>query len=133
MSRVRHQFKAVPFGSKGGETDGHTQGYKNPPVPRRLVGESQVSPSLSPAYPISGTNMPRTWLVGESREIRIGTKAGLQLCRLPVRSQVRSGLTHTGPVAEPTEENIVTATDLSSSAAYVPDRPVNSHRETSSP
>ena len=56
---LTHQFKAL-FGlstapmeftdTKRGETDGHTQGYKGPPVPRRLVGESQVPPSLSAAY-----------------------------------------------------------------------------------
>ena len=50
-----YQFKALPFGgvhrdTKGGETDGHTQGFKNPPVPRRLVGESQIPPGLSPTY-----------------------------------------------------------------------------------
>ena len=33
-----------------GETDGHTQGFKNPPVPRRLVGESQIPPGFSPTY-----------------------------------------------------------------------------------
>ena len=35
--------------SKGVETDGHTQGYNNPPVLRRLVGESHIPPGLSPA------------------------------------------------------------------------------------
>ena len=87
--------------SKRGETDGHTQGYKNPPVPRLLVDQSQVPPSLSPAYPNSGENVPRPWLASEFGKIRAGTKTGFQLCRLPVRSQVRSGPTHTGPVAEP--------------------------------
>ena len=29
-----HSTNGVHFNSKGGETDGHTQGYKNPPVPR---------------------------------------------------------------------------------------------------
>ena len=28
-------------GGKGGQTDGFTQGYKNPPVPTGLVGQSQ--------------------------------------------------------------------------------------------
>ena len=36
--------------TKGGEIDGHTQGFKKPPVPRRLVGESQIPPGLSPTY-----------------------------------------------------------------------------------
>ena len=46
-----HSAHGVHCGSKGGETDGHTQGYKNPSVPRRLVGESQIPPNLSPTYP----------------------------------------------------------------------------------
>ena len=42
---------ALPFGlSTAGEIDGHTQGFKKPPVPRRLVGESQIPPDLSPTY-----------------------------------------------------------------------------------
>ena len=40
----------VHCSGKGGETDGHTQGYKDPPIPRRLVGESQIPPGLPPAY-----------------------------------------------------------------------------------
>ena len=83
-----YQFKALPFGlstapmeftvSKGGETDGHTPGYKDPPVPRRLVGESQVSSNLSPAHPKLSQNMPGTRLDGEFREIRTGTQTGLR-------------------------------------------------------
>ena len=40
-------------------------------------------------------------VASEFGKIRAGTKTGFQLCRLPVRSQVRSGPTHTGLVAEP--------------------------------
>ena len=32
--RFVHSTHGVHCSSKGGETDGHTQGYKNPPVPR---------------------------------------------------------------------------------------------------
>ena len=52
------QFKALPFGMStapmeftmiakggGGGTDGHTQGYKDPSVPRQLVSEGQIPPS----------------------------------------------------------------------------------------
>ena len=45
-----HSSFGVHGGSQGSKVNGHTQGYKDPPVPRRLVGESQVPPSLSPAY-----------------------------------------------------------------------------------
>ena len=45
-----HSTLGVHRDPKGGETDGHTQGFKKPPVPRRLVGESQIPPGLSPTY-----------------------------------------------------------------------------------
>ena len=41
----------VCWNCKRDETGGFTQGYKDPPVPRRLVGESQIPPYLSPTYP----------------------------------------------------------------------------------
>ena len=62
-----HSALGVHCSSKGGETDGHTQGYKNPPVPRRLVGENNIPPGLSPAYSGSSENVPRTRLTGEFR------------------------------------------------------------------
>ena len=48
--RVVHSTLRVHHDPKGGETDGHAQGFKNPLVPRRLVGESQIPPGLSPTY-----------------------------------------------------------------------------------
>ena len=45
-----HSTLGVYCDSKGGETDGQSQGYKNPPVPRQLVGESHIPPGLSPTY-----------------------------------------------------------------------------------
>ena len=70
-----HSTLGVHCSSKGGETDGHTQGYKDPPVPRRLVGESQIPPGLSPAYSGSSENMLRTGLAGELRKVRTGAQA----------------------------------------------------------
>ena len=59
-----HSTLGVYSGSKRGETDGYTQGYKNPPVPRRLVGEGQIPPGLSPAYTWASTDLPNLgWLV----------------------------------------------------------------------
>ena len=69
-----HNTHGVHCSSKGGETDGHTEGYKNPPVPRRQVGESQIPPGLSPEYSRSSENMPRTRLAGELGEIGTGTQ-----------------------------------------------------------
>ena len=48
--RFVHSTLGVHHDPKGGETNGHTQGFKKPPVPRRLVGESQIPPGLSPTY-----------------------------------------------------------------------------------
>ena len=121
--------------SKGSETDGHTQGYKDPPVPRRLVGESQIPPGLSPTYSRSSENMPRTRLAGEFGKIGTGAQADLRFCRLPVRSQGLSGPTDTRPVAEPSGQdsrNTVT-TDLSGPAVHVLNRFPNSYRKASSP
>ena len=130
-----HSSLGVHCSSKRGETDGHTQGYKDPPVPRRLVGEGQIPPGLSPAYSGSSKNMSGTRLDGEFGKVRAGTQTDLRFCRLPVRPQGRSGPTDTGPLAEPSgqvKRNTFT-TSLSGPAVHVPDRFVNCHREASSP
>ena len=58
-----HSTLGVYCDSKGGETDGQSQGYKDPPVPRRLVGESHIPPGLSSTYSESGENMSKIGLV----------------------------------------------------------------------
>ena len=133
--RSVHSTLGVHCDSKGGETDGHPKGYKNPPVPRRLVGESHIPPGLSSAYSRSSENVQRTRLAGELGEIRAGTQANFRFCRLPVRSQIWSGPAHTGPVAKSTGQNTenIVPTGLSGPAVHVLDRSTNSHRKTSSP
>ena len=81
-----HPGSVLPVHSGGqrGQTDGLTEGYKNPPVPRRLVGESHVPPNLSPAYTDLGSSLSTTRVAGERGVVRTGPKAGLQLRRLPV-------------------------------------------------
>ena len=130
-----HSAHGVHCVSKGGETDGHTQGYKDPPIPRRLVGESRIPPSLSPSHPNSGQDVPGSGLAGELRKVRIGAQTSLQLRRLPVRPRVRPGQTDTGPMAKSSRKNTNTAviTGLSGTTVHVLDRSVDSHRETSSP
>ena len=130
-----HSAHGVHCVSKRGETDGHTPGYKDPPVPRRLVGESQVLSNLSPAHPKLNQNMPGTRLAGESRKIRTGTQTGLRLCRLPIRPQVRPGPTDPGPVAKPSgqDTNTFVTAGLSGPTVHVLDRSANSHRKASSP
>ena len=72
-----HSTHGVHSGGQRGQTDGFTEGYKNPPVPRRLVGESHVPPNLSPAYTDFGSSLSRTRLAGEQGEVRTGPKTAL--------------------------------------------------------
>ena len=129
-----HSTHGIHCNHKGSEANGHAQGYKNPPVPRRLVSKSQIPPGLSPTYSDTVKNMPGSRLVSEFGKIRAGTQTSLQLRRLPVRPQVRSGPTDTGPVAKPPGKDTTTfiAAGLSGPAVHVLDRSVNSHREASS-
>ena len=89
----------VHCGSKGSEINGHAQGYKDPPVPRRLVGENQVPPSLFPAYPGPGENVSRPRLVNlEKSELE------------PKQVFDFVGYTdHTRPVADPASKNTDTS------------------------
>ena len=130
-----HSTLGVHCNSKRGETDGHAQGYKDPPVPRRLVSESHIPPGLSPTYSKSSGNMLKIRLAGEFGQVRAGSKTDLRFCRIPVRPQGRSGPTDPRPVAEPSRQNIgnTVTTGLSGPAVHVPDRFTNSHREASSP
>ena len=90
-----HSSLGIHCGSKGGETDGHTQGYKDPPIPRRLVSESQILPGLSPAYADPIRNMPKIRLASEHGQVGTGPEANHRFCRLPVRPQSRPGPTVT--------------------------------------
>ena len=133
--RFVYSTHGVHCNSKIGEIDGHTQGHKDPPVPRRLVGDSHIPPGLSPAYTGSSRNVSKVRLAGDFRKVRTGAQADLRFCRLPLQPQVRSDQTDTGQVAEPSRENTETAfpAGLPSLAIHVLDRFTYSHRETSSP
>ena len=90
----------VDSGGQRGQTDGFTEGYKNPPVPRRLVGDSHIPPNLSPTYTDLGSSLSRTRFAGEQGEVRTGAKTGFQLRRLPVRPQGGQGQTYTRALAD---------------------------------
>ena len=129
-----HSSHGVHSGSQGGEVDGRSQGYKNPPLPRRLVGKGQIPLNLLTKHTNPSQNMSETRLASELRKIGTGAKTSLQLCRLPVRPQIRPGQTDPGPVAKPAGQNKITtaSTGLSGPAVHVLNRPTNGHRETSS-
>ena len=58
-----HRTHGVYSNGEGGQNDCLTKGYKNPPVPRRLVGQSQISSNLSAAYTYTGSSLPGIRLV----------------------------------------------------------------------
>ena len=127
-----HSTYGVHSGGQRGQTDGLTEGYKNPPVPRRLVGESHVPPNLSPAYTDLGSSLLRTRVAGERGEVRTGSKTGLQLHRLPVQPQGGQGHTHTRTLADLNRQDIVNPVQsgVSGPTVYVSS---DSHRKTSPP
>ena len=128
-----HSTLGVYSGSKRGQTDGHPQGYKNPPVPRQLVGEGQIPPSLSSAYTGTSVDLSKLRVASKSGESRTGTQTDFQLRRLPVRPSGRSGPTHSGPLAKSSGQNTLPLIPTFMSGEGFHDRVVNSHRKTSSP
>ena len=132
--RSIHSSHGVHCHSKGGKAYSHSEGYKDPPIPRRLVGASHIPPGLSPAYTGPSTTVQTFRLAGEHRKVGIGTQTSFQLRRLPIRPPVRSGPTDTGQVAKPTGKDTRTRlpTGLFSTGADVLNRPANSYREASS-
>ena len=141
-----YQFKALPFwpvhsthgvhsGSQRGETDGFTEGYKDPPVPRRLVAQSQVPPYLSPAYTDCGSSLSRARLAGEQGNIRTGSKTGFQLRRLPVQPERGQSHTHTRALAglNHQDPNHTVWSGVPVLAVHVPHRSTHSNRKTSPP
>ena len=128
-----HSTHGVHSGGQRGQTDGFTEGYKNLPVPRRLIGESHIPPNLSPAYTDLASFLSRTRLAGEQGEVRTGAKTGFQLHRLPVQPQGGQGQTHTRSLTDLTRQDIVNPvrSGVPGPAVHVPHRTSHSHRKAS--
>ena len=127
-----HSTTRVYGSGQRGQIDGLTAGYKNPPVPRRLVGLGHIPPNLSPTYQGASIPMSGPRLGSEFRKVRTGTQAGVRLCGLSVRPSGRQGQTHIRPVDVSQKQNNRLAGQkyLSSPAVDVPYRSVNSYRKT---
>ena len=67
-----HRTNGVHYSGQRGQTDGFADGYKDPAVPRWLVGPGQIPPNLSPAYTNSGSYFSGSWLASEQGEVRAG-------------------------------------------------------------
>ena len=121
--------------NQGGQAHGTTAGYKDPPVPRRLVGPGQLVPALPPQHQSTSGFMSKIGLDNKYGKVRAGTQTGVRFCRLPVRSYRGKGQTHLGQVANLDKQNhrITIRSDLSGPKAYVPYWSVNSYRKTGPP
>ena len=89
-----HSSHGVHSGGQRGQTRGFSEGYKDPPVPRRLAGESLYPPHLSPAYSNPSHTLSGIRVAGEQGKVRAGSQTGLQLRRLPVRPERGQGQTN---------------------------------------
>ena len=101
--RPLHSSYGVHCSGQGGQISCITEGYKNPPVPRRLVGQSQIPPNLSSTYKDTNIPLSGTRLASEQRQIRTGTQTSFRFCRLPVRPEGGQGQTHLRTLADLTK------------------------------
>ena len=124
----------VHLHSQRGQTYGPEQRYKDPPVPRRLVGESLVLPILSPTDPGPGVFVPGSGLGGKPGEIRTRTQTGIRFRRLPIRPEDLQGQTDRSSLVCHQSQNSdsSTPTVLHSQSSHVSNRLIDSHRETGS-
>ena len=129
--RFGHGSTGVYQNSQGGEADGSGKGYQDPPVPRRLVAESPFPGNLPTAYPDPLGPMSRVRLGSEYDQVRVGSHTGLQFRRLPVRPDLRSGITHSGPLAGPSREVEVhkEPSQVYRPSVHVSNRSLDSHGE----
>ena len=91
----------VHCSGQSGQTGGFTEGYKNPPVPGRLVGLGQTPPNLSPAYTGSSNYLSGTKLTSQHGEIRAGPQTSFLLCRLRIRPERGQSQNHPIALADP--------------------------------
>ena len=95
-----HSSHGVHSGGQRGQTHGTSEGYKDPPVLRRLAGESLYPPHLSPAYSNPSPTLSGIRVAGEQGKVRAGSQTGLQLRRLPVRPERGQGQTNRRTLAD---------------------------------
>ena len=114
-----------------GQTHGTTAEYKNPPVPRRLVGPGQLLPTLPPTHQSPSGFVSKIGMDSEHGKVRTGTQTGVRLCRLPVRSDRGKGQTHLRQVAnfDSQDHRVTVQSDLSGPETDVPYWSINSYRK----
>ena len=130
-----HSSNGVHLGGQRGQVNGSIQGYKDPPVPRRLVDSSPYQRILPPGHPIPPRPLPGVGLDSEPTKVRTRTQTDFRVRGLQVRSLSRTGLTDSEPlgVTPPKVGIHPIQTKLPSQGTYVPNRPAYSNRKTGSP
>ena len=130
-----HSSNGVHSGGQRGQTHGTSEGYKDPPVPRRLAGESLYPRHLSPAYSNPSHTLSGTRVAGEQGKVRTGPQTGLQLRRLPVQPERGQGQTNRRTLADLDRQDQINTvgSGLPGPAIHVPHRSTHSNRETSPP
>ena len=128
-----HSPHGVHSGHQRGQTHGTSKGYKDPPVPRRLAGESLYPRHLSPAYSNPDHTVPGSRVAGEQGKIRTGPTTGLQLRRLPVRPESGQGQTNRGTLADLDRQDQINTvgSGMPGPEIYIPHRTTHSNRKTS--
>ena len=130
-----HSSDGVHLGGQRGQVNGSIPGYKDPPVPRRLVDSSPYQRILPPGHPIPPRPLPGVGLDSEPTKVRARTQTDFRVRGLQVRSLSRTGLTDSEPLGvDPPKVGIhPIQTKLPSQGTYVPNRPAYSNRKTGSP
>ena len=130
-----HSSHGVHLCGQRGEANGSIPGYKDPPVPRRLVDSSPYQRILPPGNPVPPSPLPGVGLGGKHAKIRTGTPTSLRICRLPVRPTQRIGQTYSKPLGSPSTKNnrVITEQILPSENLHVSYRSTHCDRETGAP
>ena len=128
-----HSSDGVHWCGQRGEVNGSIPGYKDPPVPRRLVDSSPYQRILPPGHSIPPRPLPGVGLDSEPTKIRTGTQTDFRVRGL--QSFSRTGLTDSKPlgVDSPKVGSHPIQAKLPSQEIYVPDRPAYSNGKTGSP
>ena len=117
-----HSTHGIHGSGKGGQTDVFTQGYKNPPVPRWLVGQSHIPPNLSPSYTNSSNSVFGNRFNGEfGKKSELDPKQVFNI--VGFQFDLKEGK------VRPTSEHWQTQLQRYRSCSDVPDRVVNSYRK----
>ena len=130
-----HSSNGVHLCGQRGQVNGSIPGYKNPPVPRRLVDSSPYQRILPPGHSIPPRPLPGVGLDSQPPKVRTRTQTDFRVRGLQVRSLSRTGLTDSEQVGfDPPKVGIHSIqTELPSQEIYVPDRPSYSDGKTGSP